>query len=76
MVKHEMLRMLCNDAVNHPTADQAGKKGKASIASLRGELEANPLSKIADEEMQEVVMIGWGAVGLYACVLESVSLYS
>ncbi|XP_062511250.1 cell division cycle 5-related protein-like [Corticium candelabrum] len=53
MVKHEMLRMLCNDAVNHPTADQAGKKGKASIASLRGELEANPLSKIADEEMQE-----------------------
>jgi hypothetical protein len=46
--------MMCHDVVNHPTIEQAGKKGKSSLANLQAELEANPLTKFSDEELQQV----------------------
>jgi pre-mRNA-splicing factor CDC5/CEF1 len=45
--------MMCHDVVNHPTIEQAGKKGKSSLANLQAELEANPLTKFSDEELQQ-----------------------
>ena len=53
-MKQEMLRMMCHDVVNHPTVEQAGKKGRSSLTSLQAELEANPLTKFTDDELQQV----------------------
>lgn len=57
MIKTEMLQMLRNDIVHHPSEAPHGNKAKSYITSLKAELDKQPLEKFTQEELQEVICI-------------------
>ena len=52
MIKAEMIRMLRNDIVNHPSTNVS--KNKSYITTLKTELEKQPLEHFTHEELNEV----------------------